>query len=78
MKKNSRSKNSKLTTLEEFKVKNYGKLGTKERDELEAGYENFKIGALIHYTRLELGMTQEQLEKKWGLQNPTFQKLKTI
>lgn len=78
MKKNSRSKNSKLTTLKEFKVKNYGKLGTKERDELEAGYENFKIGALIHDTRLELGMTQEQLAENWGLQNPTFQKLKTI
>lgn len=66
MKKNSRSKNSKLTTLKEFKVKNYGKLGTKERDELEAGYENFKIGALIHDTRLELGMTQEQLAEKVG------------
>lgn len=66
MKKNSRSKDSKLMTLEEFKVKNYGKLGTKERDELEAGYENFKIGALIHDTRLELGMTQEQLAKKVG------------
>ena len=66
MKKNSRSKNIKLMTLEEFKVKNYGKLGTKERDELEAGYENFKIGALIHDTRLELGMTQEQLAKKVG------------
>ena len=44
-----------LTTLDEFKEKNYGKRGTTERDELEAGYDNFKIGALIHDTRLELG-----------------------
>jgi hypothetical protein len=38
--------NNKLMTLEEFKEKNYGKRGTKERDALEVGYEAFKIGAL--------------------------------
>ena len=61
-----KTKNRNLTTLEEFKEKNYGKRGTKERDELEAGYENFRIGALIHDTRIELGMTQEQLAAKVG------------
>jgi ribosome-binding protein aMBF1 (putative translation factor) len=61
-----KSKNKNLTTLEEFKEKNYGKIGTKERDELEAGYENFKIGALIHNARIEKGMTQEQLAEKVG------------
>jgi DNA-binding XRE family transcriptional regulator len=59
-------KNKTLLTLEEFKEKNYGKLGTKERDELESGYESFKLGALIHDTRLEMGMTQEQLAEKVG------------
>ena len=54
-----KTKNKNLMTLEEFKEKNYGKRGTKERDELEAGYEAFKIGALIHVTRVEMGMTQE-------------------
>ena len=58
--------NKNLISLDEFKVKNYGKPGTKERNELEAGYEDFKIGALIHDTRLELGMTQEQLAEKVG------------
>lgn len=61
-----KTKNNNLMTLEEFKVKNYGKAGTKERDELEAGYENFKIGALIHDTRIEMGMTQQQLAEKVG------------
>lgn len=61
-----KTKNKNLMTLEEFKEKNYGKHGTKERDELEAGYENFKIGALIHDTRIEMGMTQEELAKKVG------------
>jgi len=61
-----KAKNKNLTTLEEFKERNYGKIGTKERDELEAGYENFKIGALIHDARIEKGMTQEQLAEKVG------------
>ena len=60
------SKNKKLMTLEEFKEKNYGKRGKKERDELEAGYEAFKIGALIQDTRVKMGMTQEQLAEKVG------------
>jgi len=58
--------NKNLTTLDEFKEKNFGKRGTKERDELENGYENFRMGALIHDTRLELGMTQEELAEKVG------------
>lgn len=61
-----KEKNKNLISLEEFKEKNYGKRGTKEREELEAGFEVFKIGALIHDTRVELGMTQEQLAEKVG------------
>jgi DNA-binding XRE family transcriptional regulator len=61
-----KTKNKNLSTLDEFKEKNYGKVGTKERDELEAGYDSFRIGALIHDTRIEMGMTQEQLAKKTG------------
>lgn len=60
------SKNNHMMTLEDFKEKNYGKRGTNERDELEAGYEVFKIGALIHDTRIKMGMTQEQLAEKVG------------
>lgn len=61
-----KTKNKTIITLDEFKEKNYGKRGTKERDELEAGYENFKIGALIRDARIEKGMTQEQLAEKVG------------
>ena len=43
-----------------------GKRGTPKRDDLESGYEAFKIGALIHDTRIELGMTQGQLAEKVG------------
>jgi DNA-binding XRE family transcriptional regulator len=61
-----KTKDKNQITLEEFKEKNYGKRGTKHRDELEAGYESFKLGALIQHTRLQMGMTQEQLAEKVG------------
>ena len=61
-----KTKNKDLISLEEFKDNNYGLRGTDEREELEAGYENFKIGALIQETRLEMGMTQEELATKVG------------
>jgi DNA-binding XRE family transcriptional regulator len=59
-------KKSNVLTLEQFKDKHYGKQGTAKRDELEAGYENFKIGALIHEARIEKGLTQEELAEKVG------------
>jgi|SRR5690606_11343536 len=70
-----KTKSKNLTTLEEFKDKNYGKRGTPEREELEAGYENFKIGALIHDTRIELGMTQEELAQKVGTSKSYISKI---
>jgi DNA-binding XRE family transcriptional regulator len=53
-------------TLEQFKEKHYGKRGTAKREELETGYEDFKIGTLLHEARLEKGLTQEALAKKAG------------
>ena len=44
----AKSSNSNIITLEQFKDKHYGKVGTKERDELDNGYDNFKIGAMIY------------------------------
>ena len=61
-----RMKEGNIITLEQFKDKHFGEPGTPRRDQLEAGYENFKIGALIHEARLEKGMTQEELAEKVG------------
>jgi ribosome-binding protein aMBF1 (putative translation factor) len=61
-----KTKKSNIQTLEQFKDEQYGKIGTKKRDDLEAGYENFKIGAMIHEARLEKGLTQEELAIKVG------------
>lgn len=62
----NKEKDKNLMSLDQFKEKNYGKRGSKKREELEAGYDSFKIGALIQGTRLEMGMTQEQLAEKAG------------
>lgn len=61
-----KAKKSKISTLDEFKEKNYGKRGTPAREDLEAGYENFKIGVLLQEARLQKGMTQEELAEKVG------------
>ena len=57
--------NNKMT-LDEFKNKHYGVKGTKSREELDNGYENFKLGSLLHEARLEKGLTQAQLAEKVG------------
>ncbi len=61
-----KTKKSNSKSLEQFKDVHYGKRGSKKRDVLEAGYENFKIGVLIHDARLEQGLTQEELAEKVG------------
>ncbi len=55
-----------VMTLNQFKDKNYGKVGSEKRDKLDAGYENFKIGALLHEARIKKGLTQEELAIKVG------------
>ncbi len=70
-----KEKNNDITTLEQFKEKNYGKRGTAKRDALEAGYESFKIGALIHEARLEKGLTQEELAEKVGTSKSYISKI---
>jgi ribosome-binding protein aMBF1 (putative translation factor) len=68
-------KNTNTKTLAEFKDEHYGKRGTKKREKLEAGYETFKIGALIHAARLKKGLTQEELAEKCGTSKSYISKI---
>jgi DNA-binding Xre family transcriptional regulator len=61
-----RAKNNNIKTLVDFKDKHFGKPGTKKRDELDAGFEHFRIGALLQEARIQKGMTQEELAEKAG------------
>ena len=58
--------NNDVITLDQFKERHYGKIGTAKRDNLEAGYAEFKLGAMIQEARIEKGMTQEELANKCG------------
>lgn len=53
-------------TLDELKEEFFGKKGSKKRDELEEGYINFKIGAMLQEERLKQGLTQQELADKVG------------
>lgn len=53
-------------TLDEFKDKHYGVKGTQLRDELDKGYEEFKLGTMLYEARISLGLTQAELAKKAG------------
>ena len=63
MKKNT---NDNLTSFSDHLDLQYGKKGTKTRDQYEEGFEAFKIGVMLQELRKESGMTQEQLAEKCG------------
>ncbi len=60
------AKHSEVTTFEQHLEANYGKKGTKKRDQFEEGFEAFKIGAILQELRKEKGLTQQQLAEKCG------------
>jgi len=68
-------KNRNLKSLEDLKVAHFGELGTKERTELEEGYQNFKVGVLLQEARKELGLTQQELADKVGTSKSYISKL---
>lgn len=59
-------KKSALKSLDQFVAEQYGKRGTPRREKFEKGYQEFKLGALIHEARLEKGLTQEELAERCG------------
>ena len=61
-----KKKNKNLTSFTEHLDKQYGKRGTKKREEYEEGFEAFKLGVMLQELRKEQGMTQEQLAEKCG------------
>lgn len=55
-----------ITSLDQFKEKHYGKTGTAKRDQLETGFQEFKIGFLLKEARKKSGLTQQELADKVG------------
>lgn len=61
-----KSKNKSITSLSEHIDNQYGKPGTKKREEFEEGFEAFKLGVMLQEMRKEQGLTQEELADKCG------------
>ncbi len=59
-------KNNKLKSFDEHLEEEYGKKGTKSREVYEAGFEVFKLGAMLQELRTKEGLTQEELAAKCG------------
>jgi HTH-type transcriptional regulator / antitoxin HipB len=53
-------KKNNLKSLDIFIDEQYGKKGTPKRSKFERGYDEFKVGALIHEARLQKDLTKEQ------------------
>jgi len=70
-----KTKDKNIMSLESFKEKNYGSRGSKKREELESGYKDFKIGAMLLQARKERGLTQDQLAKKVGMTKSYISKI---
>ena len=58
--------NKNLTSFDDHLDQQYGKRGTKKREEFEEGFEAFKLGVMIQELRKEKGLTQTQLAEKCG------------
>ena len=58
--------NNNLSSFADHLDLQYGKRGTDTREEYEAGFESFRIGAMLQELRKEQGLTQEQLAERCG------------
>ena len=59
-------KSNKITTLSDHLDKQYGKRGSKKREQYEQEFEAFKLGVMLQELRIEKGLTQEELASKCG------------
>ncbi len=59
-------KNNKLKSFDQHLANQYGKVGTKKRDDFEVKAKAFVIGELLKEERKLAKMTQDELAKKIG------------
>ena len=59
-------KKGKVKSFRDHLDKQYRKPGSQTRQAYEAGFEAFRLGAMLHDLRKESGLTQDELAKKCG------------
>ena len=69
----------KLTTFEDFEDKNFGKVGTPQRDafekKVEAAVQAYRIGEAIRQARKANHLTQAELGERVGVQKAQISRL---
>ena len=68
-------RNKNIKTLSEIKDQHFGKVGTPTRDELDKGFEDFRIGFLLQEARIKKGLTQQELADKVGTSKSYISKI---
>jgi len=66
---------NKTKPLSQIVDEQYGVKGTVKLDKFDKGFEEFKLGAMIHEARLQKGLTQEQLAVKCGTNKAYISKI---
>lgn len=59
-------KRKNITTADEFIDKEFGMVGTPEREQFDRECDTFRLGVLLKEARKKKGMTQEELAEKVG------------
>ena len=59
-------KKNEIISFDDYLDNRHGKTGTETREKWEAGFEAFKVGALLEEARMKLGLTQQELAEKCG------------
>ena len=67
--------NENSTSVSQFIEQEHGPVGSKSLEEFEAGYEVFKLGALLQQARHAKGLTQQQLADLAGTNKAYISKL---
>jgi len=68
-------KNKNLVSLDQFIDKEIGPRGSRKRKKFDAGYEAFRLGALIQEARQSQGLTQEEVAERSGTNKSYISKL---
>jgi DNA-binding XRE family transcriptional regulator len=59
-------KKNEIISFDDYLDNRHGKEGTVTRTKWEAGFEAFKVGALLEEARVKMGLTQQELADKCG------------
>ncbi len=67
--------NDNITTLDDIIEQKYGKRGNAKREKWEQDFESFRLGVLVEEARNRIGLTQEELAIKCGINKSVISKI---